>query len=195
MTMTAVAMAFATPATMTAVAMAFATPAMTAVATAFATPAMTAVATAFATPAMTAVASPVEVALTVEAVSVATESAVSVTKSVLAVESTVLVEPTVPPMEVVVNVAEVLKASPVAVCRANPIAVPVELRMPEVEMIPGASADKHSVDEPFGPVIAIGHTGKRVVRIVAVGAHRRGIIESVVRTDLDTNGNLGVRRY
>jgi len=179
--------------TVTAVAVAFAMPPMTAVAMAFATPAM--VAMAFATPAMTAVASLVEVALTVEAISVTPESAVSVTKSVLAVESTVPAVPTVLPTEVVVDIAEVLKASPVAVSRANPIAVPVELRMPEVEVIPGASADKHSFDEPFGPVIAIRHTGKRVVRIVAVGAHRRGIIESVVRTDLDTNGNLGVRRY
>jgi hypothetical protein len=103
------------------------------------------------------------------------------------------VEPTVLPTEVVVVIAEALEASPVTISRADPIAVPVELRMPEVEVIPGTCADKHSLDEPFGPVIAIRRTGKWVVRIVTVGARRRRIIESVVRTDLDTNGNLGVR--
>ena len=66
----------------------------------------------------------------------------------------------------------------------------VEPWMCEIEVVPGARADKHAVHKPVGPVITVGSAAKRIRWIKTVGAHWRSVVNAVTWADLNTDGNL-----
>ncbi len=66
----------------------------------------------------------------------------------------------------------------------------VEPRMREVEVVPGARADKHAVHKPVGAVVTVGSAAKRIRWIKTVGANRRRIVNAVTWADLNADGNL-----
>src|SRR5262249_35594007 len=70
----------------------------------------------------------------------------------------------------------------------------IEHRVQVVEAIPGPGANEHAVDKILRPPVAIRSTTKRIIRVVSVRAGRGNVVVAVVRTDMDTDGNLGLRR-
>src|SRR5215472_9297124 len=68
-----------------------------------------------------------------------------------------------------------------------------ESGMHVVEVIPGPSADEHSVDEPVRTPITVGCAIKRIIRVITPSAHRRRIVQAVARAYLHADRNLRLR--
>src|SRR5215472_5699650 len=105
---------------------------------------------------------------------------------VMAVPLVVIVPVVVPePMDVpVAGIVDISRSVP-------PL---VEHRVQVVEAIPRPGANEHAVDKIFRRPVTIRSTTKRIIGVVSVRAHRRNVVVAVVRTDIDTNRNLGPRR-
>src|SRR5262249_38087872 len=69
----------------------------------------------------------------------------------------------------------------------------VERWMHVIETIPGACPDKHAVDKPLRSPVTIRRAIKRLVRVVSVRTHRRSVVVTVGRPNLDANRDLGLR--
>src|SRR5579871_2398443 len=116
-------------------------------------------------------------------------------------EATIFTEPTEPTVAtiespvVAIKPAEptstFMKSTESIVTKAR-ISVPIAW-MPEIKVIPRPSTDEDATCKPLWPPIAIGCTGKWIIRIVTVPAHRGRIVKTVIRAYLDANHNLGVR--
>src|SRR5262249_1399554 len=70
----------------------------------------------------------------------------------------------------------------------------IEHRVQVVEAIPGPGANEHAVDKIVRPPVAIRSTTKRIIRVVSVRAGRGNVVVAVIRTDMDTDRNLGLQR-
>ena len=68
----------------------------------------------------------------------------------------------------------------------------VQVRMPEVEVVPGTGANEDATYKPLRTPVAVGRASKRIIWIVSVIAHWRRIVIAVIRADLDPNGNLRI---
>ena len=118
---------------------------------------------------------------------------VMVMMMLVSMPSTIVIAPTV----IIVPVAapepmEVPLAGEVDISRAVP--APIEHRVRVVEPIPRPGANEHAVDKILRPPVAIRSTTKRIIRVISVRAGRGNVVVAVVRTDVDTDRNLGLRR-
>jgi hypothetical protein len=66
----------------------------------------------------------------------------------------------------------------------------VERRLCEIEVVPGARADKHAAYKPIGAVVTVGSAAERIRWIKTVGANRRSVVNAVTWADLNADGNL-----
>jgi hypothetical protein len=101
-----------------------------------------------------------------------------------AMEPSVAVPVIVEPMEV-----------PGKINISRPIPALIEHWVHVVEPIPRAGANEHAVGKPLRPPVTVRCATKRIVGIVSVRACRGNVVVAVVRTDMDTDRNLGRRRH
>src|SRR5262245_39798703 len=107
--------------------------------------------------------------------------------------TTIVIAPTVAIVPVAaVEPMEVALAGEVDISRAVP--APIENRLRVVEPIPRPGPYEHAVDKILRPPVAIRSTTKRIIRVVSVRAGRGNVVVAVVRTDMDPDRNLGLRR-
>lgn len=121
----------------------------------------------------------------------ATAECFSASESWITAEAVMIAEVTTEP---VVAIAE--SSEPVVVeCFATEVPEApalVQVRMPEVEVVPGTGANEDATYEPLRTPVAVRRASKRIIWIVSVIAHRRRIVIAVIRADLDPNGNLRI---
>jgi hypothetical protein len=118
------------------------------------------------------------ITITETTVTEATEIPVAETPAFKAVESAeaIVVEPTETP----VTEAPDKKTAPV-------------IRIPMIEVIPGANSDEDSVREVVRAPVTIRRASIRIVRIKPVVANRGRIVETVIRADSDAHSDLALR--
>jgi hypothetical protein len=116
------------------------------------------------------------------------------------VEVTIATKPVIafkamePSVVVPVMVVKPMEA-PRKISISRPIPALIEHWVHVVKPIPRAGANEHAVDKPLRPPVTIRSATKRIVRIVSVRTCRGNVVVAVIRTDMNTDRNLGRRRH
>src|SRR5262245_26711740 len=108
----------------------------------------------------------------------------------------VMADPAVPLVVIVPVVVPEPMDVPVAgiVDISRPVPAAIEHRVQVVEAIPRPGANEHAVDKILRRPVTVRSTTKRIIGVVSVRARRWNVVVAIVRTDLDTDRNLGLRR-